>query len=227
VAITSSIYPDAHTHIETCHFGEDGDAMGMLYTVLVGDGTKVTRPLKWLAAVVRHPVRALKMLNPRGWSRNTIILLVMQTLDNAIALRPVKTRSGRIRLQTEQDESKPNPTFIPVANKAAEWIAKEYGGVAGSSIMEALGNTPTTAHILGGAVIADSPERGVVDSRQRVFGYENLLLCDGSVVPANVGVNPSLTITALAERAMSHIPPAPERGIQVRQSGAAPVPASS
>jgi cholesterol oxidase len=227
VAITSSIYPDAYTHIETCHYGEGGDAMGMLYTVLVGDGTKVTRPLKWLAAVVRHPVKALRTLNPRGWSRNTIILLVMQTLDNAIALRPVKTRSGRIRLQTEQDQSKPSPTFIPVANKAAEWIANEYGGIAGSSVMEALGNTPTTAHILGGAVIADSPERGVVDSRQRVFGYENLLLCDGSVVPANVGVNPSLTITALAERAMSHIPPAPERGIQVRQSGAAPVPASS
>ncbi|MCW2957842.1 MAG: glucose-methanol-choline oxidoreductase [Solirubrobacterales bacterium] len=227
VAITSSIYPDAYTHIETCHYGEGGDAMGMMYTVLVGDGTKVTRPLKWLAAVVRHPVKALRTLNPRGWSRNTIILLVMQTLDNAIALRPVKTRSGRIRLQTEQDQSKPSPTFIPVANKAAEWIANEYGGIAGSSVMEALGNTPTTAHILGGAVIADSPERGVVDSRQRVFGYENLLLCDGSVVPANVGVNPSLTITALAERAMSHIPPAPERGIQVRQSGTAPVPASS
>ncbi len=227
VAITSSIYPDAHTHIETCHYGEDGDAMGMLYTVLVGDGTNVTRPLKWLAAVLRHPVQALKTLNPRGWSRNTIILLVMQTLDNAIALRPVRTRSGRIKLQTEQDDSKPNPTFIPVANYAAEWIAKEYGGIAGSSVMEALGNTPTTAHILGGAVIADSPERGVVDSRQRVFGYENLLLCDGSVVPANVGVNPSLTITALAERAMSHIPPAPERGIQVRRSGTAPVSASS
>ncbi len=223
VAITSSIYPDAHTHIETCHYGDDGDSMGMLYTVLVGDGTKVTRPLKWLAAVLRHPVQALRTLNPRGWSRNTIILLVMQTLDNAIALRPVRTRSGRIRLQTEQDESKPNPTFIPVANKAAEWIAKEYGGVAGSSVMEALGNTPTTAHILGGAIIAGSPEQGVVDSRQRVFGYENLLLCDGSVVPANVGVNPSLTITALAEHAMSYVPAAPERGIGVRKSGKASV----
>jgi cholesterol oxidase len=105
VAITSSIYPDAHTHIETCHYGEDGDAMGMLYTVLVGDGTSITRPLKWVAAMLRHPAQTLRTLNPRGWSRNTIILLVMQTLDNAIALRPVKTRSGRIRLQTEQDAS--------------------------------------------------------------------------------------------------------------------------
>lgn len=223
VAITSSIYPDAHTHIETCHYGEDGDAMGMLYTVLVGDGTSLTRPLKWVGAMLRHPRQTLRTLNPRGWSRNTIILLVMQTLDNAIALRPVRTRSGRIRLQTEQDPSKPNPTFIPVANQAAAWIAKEYGGIPQSSLMEAVGNMPTTAHILGGAVIAGSPEEGVVDSRQRVFGYENLLLCDGSVVPANVGVNPSLTITALAERAISLLPPAPERAIvPLRRSGAAP-----
>jgi cholesterol oxidase len=228
VAITSSIYPDAYTHIETCHYGDAGDAMSLLYTVLVGDGTRVTRPLKWLAAMLRHPGHALKTLNPVGWSRNTIILLVMQTLDNAISLRPVKTRSGRIRLQTEQDPERPNPTFIPIANKAAEWIAKEYGGVAGSSLMEAVGNTPTTAHILGGAIIADSPEQGVVDSRQRLFGYENLLLCDGSVIPANVGVNPSLTITALAERAMAHVPPAPERSIPaVRRSGVTPEPASS
>jgi cholesterol oxidase len=221
VAITSSIYPDAHTHIETVSYGNDGDAMNGLYTVLVGDGTRVTRPLKWVAAMLRHPVHTLKVMNPRGWSRNTIILLVMQTLDNAIALRPVKTRSGRIRLQTEQDASKPNPTFIPVANQAAEWIAKEYGGIPQSSLMEAVADIPTTAHILGGAIIAGSPEEGVVDSRQRVFGYENLLLCDGSVVPANVGVNPSLTITALAERAISLVPPAPERGIAAAAGQAA------
>ncbi|UTI66611.1 GMC family oxidoreductase [Paraconexibacter antarcticus] len=224
VAITSSIYPDAHTHIETCHYGEDGDAMGMLYTVLVGDGTSVTRPLKWVAAMLRRPGQTLRTLNPRGWSRNTIILLVMQTLDNAIALRPVKTRSGRIRLQTEQDPTKPNPTFIPVANQAAEWIAKEYGGIPQSSLMEAVGNMPTTAHILGGAVIAGSPEEGVVDSRQRLFGYENLLICDGSVIPANVGVNPSLTITALAERAISLVPPAPEREIRAEQVAAESAP---
>lgn len=225
VAITSSIYPDAHTHIETCHMGHDGGVMSLLYTVLVGDGTRVTRPLKWVFAMLRSPKDTLRTLNPVGWSRNTIILLVMQTLDNAIALRPVKTRSGRYRLQTEQNDDKPNPTFIPVANYAAEWIAKEYGGVAQSAIAEAVANIPSTAHILGGAVIAASPEEGVVDSRQRLFGYENLLICDGSVVPANVGVNPSLTITALAERAMSLIPAAPERGIGVVQhSGSATVP---
>jgi cholesterol oxidase len=210
VAISSSIYPDPHTHIETVTYGHDGDSMSTLYTLLVGDGTRVTRPLKLLGQIVRHPVKFAKTLWPQGWSRRTIIVLVMQTLDNAIALRPKLKRSGAVRLQTEQDPEKPNPTFIPVANEAAEWLAKRTGGVAQSSLTEALFNVPSTAHILGGAAIGHSPEDGVVDSRQRVFGYENLLVCDGAAIPANVGVNPSLTITALAEHAMSHVPAAAE-----------------
>jgi cholesterol oxidase len=208
VAISGSIYPDPHTHIETVSYGKAGDSMGLLYTLLVGDGTRVTRPLKLLGQIVRHPGRFIKMLWPKNWSRRTIILLVMQTLDNAIALRPKRLPSGNVILQTEQDPEKPNPTFIPVANEAAEWLAERTGGVAQSSLTEALFNIPTTAHILGGAVIGHGPEDGVVDSRQRVFGYENLLVCDGSAVPANVGVNPSLTITALAEHAMAEVPPA-------------------
>jgi len=208
VAITSSIYPDPHTHIETVTYGQAGDSMSTLYTLLVADGTRVTRPLKLLGQILRHPAKFAQTLWPRGWSRRTIIVLVMQTLDNAIALRPTLTRSGDVRLQTEQDSSRPNPTFIPVANEAAEWLAKRTGGVAQSSVMEATLNIPSTAHILGGAVIGSDPDHGVVDADQRVFGYENLLVCDGAAVPANVGVNPSLTITALAERAMSRIPPA-------------------
>src|SRR5215218_1867290 len=211
VAISGSIYPDADTHIETVSYGKAGDSMSLLYTLLVGDGTRVTRPLKLLGQMLRHPVRFAKVLYPKNWSRRTIILLVMQTLDNAIALRPKLKRSGNVWLQTEQDPEKPNPTFIPVANEAAEWLAERTGGVAQSSMTEALLNVPTTAHILGGAVIGHGPEDGVVDARQRVFGYENLLVCDGSAVPANVGVNPSLTITALAEHAMSEVPPASEQ----------------
>jgi cholesterol oxidase len=207
VAITSSIYPDPHTHIETVTYGKAGDSMHMLYTLLVGDGTKATRPLKLLGQIIRHPKRFAKVLWPRRWSSRTIIVLVMQTLDNAIALRPKLKRSGEVRLQTEQDPERPIPTFIPVANEAAEWLAERTGGVAQSSTMEALMNVPTTAHILGGAVIGHSSEDGVVDANQRVFGYENLLVCDGAAVPANVGVNPSLTITALAEHAMAEIPP--------------------
>jgi cholesterol oxidase len=218
VAITSSIYPDPHTHIETVTYGKAGDSMSMLYTLMVGDGTRVTRPLKLLAQILRHPGRFAKVLWPGGWSRRTIIVLVMQTLDNAIALRPKLKRSGDVRLQTEQDPDRPIPTFIPVANEAAEWLAKRTGGIAQSSTTEALMNIPTTAHILGGAVIGRGPEDGVVDSKQRVFGYENLLVCDGAAVPANVGVNPSLTITALAEHAMSEIPDASERDYSVNLS---------
>ena len=215
VAITSSIYPDAHTHIETVTYGSDGDSMHRLYTLLVGDGTRLTRPLKLLGQIVRHPRRLARVLFPKHWSRRTIILLVMQTLDNAIALRPRKGPFGSFWLQTEQDPERPIPTFIPIANQAAEWFAKRTGGIAQSSLTEALFNIPTTAHILGGAVIASDRSRGVVDSHQRVFGYENLLVCDGSAIPANVGVNPSLTITALAEHAMSHVPAAgmPHNGL--------------
>lgn len=206
VAITSSIYPDPNTHIETVTYGDEGDSMHRLYTLLVGDGTRVTRPLKLLSQILLHPKRFAQVLFPKHWSRRTIIVLVMQTLDNAIALRPRRGPFGSFWLKTEQDPERPIPTFIPVANQAAEWLAKRTGGVAQSSVTEALFNIPTTAHILGGAVIAPDPSQGVVDARQRVFGYENLLVCDGSAIPANVGVNPSLTITALAEHAMSHVP---------------------
>jgi cholesterol oxidase len=215
VAITSSIYPDPNTHIETVTYGNDGDSMHRLYTLLVGDGTRLTRPLKLLAQILLHPRRLAKVLFPKHWSRRTIIILVMQTLDNAIALRPRKGPFGSLWLQTEQDPERPIPTFIPVANKAAEWFARRTGGIAQSALTEALFNIPTTAHILGGAVIAADAERGVVDPHQRVFGYENLLVCDGSAIPANVGVNPSLTITALAEHAMSHIPAAGETSLGV------------
>jgi cholesterol oxidase len=207
VAITSSIYPDPNTHIETVTYGDDGDSMRLLYTLLTGDGTRVTRPLKLLAQILRHPRRLAQVLFAKRWSRRTIILLVMQTLDNAIALRPRKGPFGSLWLQTEQDPERPNPTFIPIANKAAEWFAERTGGIAQSALTEALFNIPSTAHILGGAVIGADPEHGVVDAGQRVFGYENLLVCDGAAVPANVGVNPSLTITALAEHAISLVPP--------------------
>jgi cholesterol oxidase len=205
VAISSSVYPDPDTHIETVTYGDAGDSMSMLYTLMVGDGTRVTRPLKLLGALLRHPVRALRTLWPVGWSRRTIIVLVMQTLDNAISLRPKRSLLGGVRLQTEQDPEQPNPTFIPAANHFAAWLEKRTGGIAQSSLMEAVMNVPSTAHILGGAVIGADPSCGVVDARQRVFGYENLIVADGSAIPANLGVNPSLTIAALAELAMSAV----------------------
>jgi cholesterol oxidase len=207
VAITGSIYPDPDTHIETVVYGDAADSMSSLYTVLVGDGTRVTRPLKLLGAAARHPLTFLKLLDPRGWSRRTVIVLVMQTLDNAIELRARRTRRGA-RLQTRNDSERPIPTFIPIANDFAKWLAARTGGVAQTALMEAVANIATTAHVLGGAAIGADPSCGVVDARQRVYGYENLLVCDGSAIPANIGVNPSLTITAMAEHAMSQVPPA-------------------
>jgi cholesterol oxidase len=210
VAISSSIYPDPDTHVEVVSYGRNGDAISRLYTVMTGEGTRLTRPLKWLAAMARHPLQTLKLLVwPFGWSRRTIILLVMQSLDGAMRLRAKPMAFGRgLRLQTEQDPNRPNPVFIPAAEHAARWFAERVGGVAQSALTESTLNIPTTAHILGGAVIGATEAEGVVDARNRVFGYENLLITDGAAVPANPGVNPSLTITALAERAMTFVPEA-------------------
>ncbi len=146
------------------------------------------------------------VLSKRGWSERTVILLVMQTLNNSLTLKHIPVGRKRVLLQTEQDPNNPNPTWIPVANQAAQMLAEKIDGIAQSNLPEALFNTPATAHILGGVVIGGSPEDGVIDRHQWVFGYENLIVADGSVVPANPGVNPSLTITALAEHAMSHVP---------------------
>jgi cholesterol oxidase len=207
VAITSSIYPDPDTHIEVVTYGKGGDLMSRLFTAATGAGTRVTRPLKWIAAMLRHPLRTLRLLWPWGWSRRTVILLVMQTTDAAMRLVARRRLLGRgVKLQTEQDPERPNPTYIPVAGHAAEWFAERTGGIAQSGLTESILNIPTTAHILGGAVIGADPGRGVVDASNRAFGYENLLVCDGAAVPANPGVNPSLTIAALAERAMSRVP---------------------
>jgi cholesterol oxidase len=207
VAITSSIYPDPDTHIEVVTYGEGGDSMSSLFTAMTGNGTRLTRPLKWISAIGRHPLRTARMLIPHKWSRRTVILLVMQTVDAAISLRPRRKLIGRgVRLQTEQDPERPNPTFLPAAEKAARWFEERTGGVAQSATTESILNIPTTAHILGGAVVGASPEAGVVGGDNRVFGYQNLLVCDGAAIPANPGVNPSLTITAKAEHAMSLIP---------------------
>jgi cholesterol oxidase len=208
IAITSSIYPDPDTHIEVVTYGRKGDAISFLFTMLTGKGTRLTRPLLWIGQALRHPVRLVRTMWPFRWSSRTVILLVMQTLDNAIRLRSRRRFPGRgVRLATEQDPERPIPTFIPVANWAAERMAEKVRGLPQGGTTESVFNIPTTAHILGGAVIGADAARGVVDSFHRVFGYENLLVCDGSAVPANPGVNPSLTITALAERAMSLVPP--------------------
>jgi cholesterol oxidase len=213
VAISASIYPRPDTHIEFVTYGRHGDFMSLLYTMITGDGTRLTRPLLWLGQVLRHPLTFLKTLWPVGWSRRSVLFLVMQSLDNAISFRAKRGWFGRVTLSTEQDPQKPNPTFIEVGNRAAAWLAQKTGGYAQSMVLEAWANVPTTAHILGGAVVGADASAGVVDSRHRLFGYANFLVCDGSTVPANPGVNPSLTITAMTEHAMSHVPPRALRAV--------------
>ena len=208
VAITSSVYPDPNTHIEPVTYGEGADSQSLLFSLMTEAGTRRDQPLQLALNMVRHPRQALGAMRVRAWSRRTVILLVMQTLDNAMRLR-VKRRwpNGNVVLTTEQDPENPNPDKIPAAYRAAEWMQDKLGGSAQAVFTEAIFSIPLTAHILGGAVIGADSQRGVIDDRHRVFGYENLLVCDGAAIPANVGANPALTITALAERAMAYIPP--------------------
>ncbi len=206
IAITGSIFPDPQTHIELVTFGKDADAMNLMFGLMTGAGTRLTRPLRALGQVIRHPVKFVRRLWPFGWARRTVVVGLMQTLDNAIRFRARRGVLGGVRLSTAQDPKNPMPTFFPIANDMAGWLAKKTGGIAQSFLTEALFNTPTTAHILGGAVIGKDAEHGVINARQEVYGYRNLLVCDGAAIPANPGVNPSLTITAMAENAMSHIP---------------------
>jgi len=198
VAITSSFHPDEHTHIEPVRYGKGANAMGLLAVPMVDGGGPVPRWMRFLANTARHPVLFARSISVRRWSERTIILLVMQSLDNSI--RVVRRRG---RLTSERAKGANNPTWIPAANQAARLTAVHIGGEPGSAINEAVLNVPTTAHLIGGCVIGGSPEHGVIDPYHRVYGYPGLHVCDGSAVSANLGVNPSLTITAMTERAMA------------------------
>lgn len=204
VAITSSFHPDEYTHVEPVRYGKGSNAMGLLQTVMTDGGGRTPRVLKWLGAVAKDPVTFGRLLNLRGWSERTVIALVMQSLDNSLTVR---MRRGR--LTSRQGHGEPNPVWIPVANEVVRRLAKLIDGTPGGTWGE-IANIPLTAHIIGGCVIGASPSEGVVDAYQRVYGHPGLHVVDGSAVSANLGVNPSLTITAQAERAMAFWPNAGE-----------------
>ena len=212
VAIGSGVYIDQHTHIEAVRYPEGSDTMGLLTTILTGGRPGPGRVALWaknlIGSLLLHPFKTVRLLLPFRWARECVILLCMQALEGHIDMRWERHVYWPFRKFLVSRGHKV-PTFIPAANEFAEKFASVAGGTAMSMLPEILFNVPGTAHCLGGSVIADSPERGVVDCRNRVFGYRNMYVCDGSVVAANLGVNPSLTITALTERAMSFIPPAP------------------
>jgi cholesterol oxidase len=206
VAITSSIHPSPDTHVEPCRYGKGSNAMGLLQTLMTdGPGPQGTDVPRWKQLFMNagaNPRGMLRMLSARRWSERTMISLVMQHLDNSITTYTKLGVLGLRRITSKQGHGEPNPTWIPVGNEVTRRVAEKIDGVAGGTWGE-LFNIPLTAHFLGGAAIGDSPEHGVIDPYQRVYGYPTLHVMDGAAVSANLGVNPALSITAQAERATS------------------------
>ncbi|TDV41351.1 GMC family oxidoreductase [Actinophytocola oryzae] len=205
VAITSSIHPDATTHIEPVRYGKGSNAMGLLQTIATDGAADLPRWLQAVRFVVRHPVRTAGLLRTHRWSERTVILLVMQSLDNSITTYTRKGLFGRRRYTSRQGHGEPNPAFIPAGYEANQLAAKHIEGTAGGTWGEIF-NIPLTAHFIGGCAIGSTADEGVLDPYHRVHGYPGLSVVDGSAISANLGVNPSLTIAAQAERAFSFWP---------------------
>jgi len=205
VAITSSFHPDEHTHIEPVRYGKGPSVMPLMATVLVDELENEARWRTWAKEMWRGRLSLRDIYSLSSWSRRTVVALVMQTLDNSITT--VWRQRGPVGyMSSTQGHGAPNPTYIPVAYDAVRRMARfmKTKSVFGS-VGEPLG-MPLTAHFIGGCTIGDSPETGVIDPYQRVYNYPGLHIADGSAISANLGVNPSLTITAQAERAMSFWP---------------------
>ncbi len=202
IAITSGIYPDENTHIEIVRYNKGSDVMYALATVLTDGGGKIPRILRFFGNILIHPLQFLRGLWIPGQSARTSLILVMQSTENYLRIK--KTRSGLD--STLPEMGKRIPTYIPIANQVTRRMAEKMRGFPKGSWFEVLLDAPTTAHILGGCVMANSPSEGVVDQEGRVFGYQGLYVADGSVVPVNLNANPALTITALAEYIMAQIP---------------------
>jgi cholesterol oxidase len=204
VAITSSFFPDPDTHIEPVRYGRGSNVMGLLTTVMT-DGGSGPRWRAWVKAVGRDPLAAIAPLWVRKWSQRSIIALVMQSVDNSLTLFGRRDRLGRWHMSSRQGDGEPNPTWIPIANEAVRELSRIIGGRPMGNLGEVI-DAPMTAHFVGGVVMGESADTGVIDPFHRVHNYPGLYVVDGSSVSANLGVNPSLTITAMAERAASMWP---------------------
>ena len=201
MAITSSFHPSSDTHVEPVRYGKGSNAIAILQTLLTEGGGDTPRWRKLLAEVRQDPAMFLHLFLLRRWSQRTVITLVMQNLDNS--LETFVKRRGPLRyVSSRQGHGAPNPTWIPLGTEATRRIAAKIGGIAGGTWGE-VADIPLTAHFLGGCAISDSPDTGVVDPYHRVWNYPTLHVVDGSAISANLGVNPALSITAQAERAMS------------------------
>ncbi|MEV6061158.1 GMC family oxidoreductase [Nocardia asteroides] len=198
VAITSSIHPEPQTHVEVCSYGKGQNAL-FVQTVPMVDGGAF-RFLRLLLTILLHPLLFLRSQNAHRASERAVILLIMQSLDNSLT----SYLKGR-RLVTKQGTGEPNPEWIPLAHDVARRFAGHSDGDTGN-IATDIFNIPATAHYIGGCTIGDSGDTGVIDPYQRIYGHPGLHIADGSAITANLGVNPSLTITAQAERAMAFWP---------------------
>lgn len=209
IAITSGIYADDTTHIEMVRYNKGSDLLLNLLTLMTGGGGKIPRGIRFIGNIIRHPIRFLSLLWPLGTAAMTTGVLVMQTDENYLELdyRPRWWRFGAKSQNSKVPKGQRRaPSYIPIANQVTKQLAEKMDGIPLSLFTEAAFNSLATAHILGGCCMGESKEKGVVDFKGEVFGYPNLFIADGSVVPANLGVNPSLTITALSEYIMDQVP---------------------
>ncbi|GLW94763.1 GMC family oxidoreductase [Actinokineospora globicatena] len=202
VAITSSFHPDENTHIEPVRYGKGSNAMSLLQTLATDGSSPVPRWRQALRYALRHPILTTRLLQAYRWSERTVILLVMQSLDNSITTYTRPGWFGRRKYTSRQGHGEPNPSFIPAGYEANQLTAKHISGLPGGTWGD-LANIPLTAHFIGGCHIGATPQDGVLDPYHRVHNYPGLSVVDGSAITANLGVNPSLTITAQAERAFS------------------------
>ncbi|MBN2633059.1 MAG: hypothetical protein JXR66_05860, partial [Bacteroidales bacterium] len=205
-AITSVFHPDPRTHIEIVKYPDNSNAMKWFFGLSAeGSGTTAGRTLKLLLKTISHPKQFLKTVFNFRWSTKLVIFLAMQNVDNEMRMKWKKTLFGG-KMKIENRGQKKVPAYIPVAQEVMERYAKKVDGVAQNILLEVIFNRPTTAHILGGCPMSEDAEGGVVDKFLRVHGYPDMYITDGSVIQGNIGVNPSLTITAVSEYAMHHIP---------------------
>ena len=201
VAIGSILHTDEHSHLEPVRYGSGSGFWRILQAPMVRGSNWAVRVFRLAWDLIRHPVQNAKIIFVWNFARRTQILLFMQTLNSTL-----RFRLGRFGMRSSMEQGKAPSAFIPEAQELASRYAQIVNGKPLTLITETLMGIPTTAHILGGCVMGRDRNEGVIDKDQRVFGYENMYICDGSAVSANPGVNPSLTITALSERAMSKIP---------------------
>lgn len=210
IAIGSILYADENSHLEPVRYPAGSGFWRVGTGPMISGRTFFIRLARFIAAWVRHPLWRLKVALVDDWAKRTQLLLFMQTIDSTL-----RFSRGRLHLKTAVEAGRSPTPFIPEAKQLADRYGRIVNGEPTVLISESLLGIPTTAHILGGAVMGQDRYAGVIDKHNRVFGYKNMLVCDGSMISANPGVNPSLTIAALSERAMRFIPPAAEMDWEV------------